>query len=615
MEEVLRVNNVFAAGALKIKSLLPEGSKAEYDKMRHENLDKNGVNRLMSNIIRNGGKDAGDGISRVSNEFYNQATMQGYSTPLDDYYNDSEDRHTLMQEFKTKVDQVNLGKLSSGAKEDALNDLTTSYGARLTDQNLGFLLSKNSTAARMALTGARGNPSQLQQGTSTPLMSKDIKGTPIPVAITSSYAEGLSPAEQIAMSYWGRGNTVSAQLATSKPGAMFKSITPNVYHEVITIPDCHTKNGEMVPVSDKRKLINRYEAVTNHLIDESYYKELKSSGKTSVKVRSVLTCEAPDGICQKCYGKDARATLPDIGENVGVLAAQSASEVLTQMVLSTKHDAKAGKGAKPFDVVSNLLVNPGTFKNKATLSTLNGKVTDITTTPLNDSKVYINGAEHFVPKERGLKVKIGDTVSVGQEISNGISNPRELVSLRGTGEGRRYMADTLRSIYESEGNDLDTRHFDILAKNMIKHVEVIHPGDTDYLPGQKVNINALQKILQKDMEQVPLGAASGRVLAKGILHMTPGTTLDNNHIQELHSHGVDEVLVSKSGLGVNPIVPGLGSVKQLDDNWVSKLAARNLSKTLLTGVAMGHKSDIHSTDPITAYMMGSTFGQGTDGKY
>lgn len=609
------MSNVFAAGALRIKELLPEGSRAEYDKVKHIPMDKGGVNKLISNIIRNGGKDAGNGISRVSNEFYHQATQQGYSTPLDDYYNDSDDRNVLMQEYKSKVDQINLKKMPQSSKEDALNDITTSYGEILKNQNLKYMLSKNSTAARMALTGARGNPHQLQQGTSTPLMSKDIKGTPIPIAITSSYAEGLSPPEQLAMSYWGRGNTVSAQLATSKPGAMFKSITPNVYHEVITIPDCHTGNGEMVSISDKRKVMNRYEAGTNHIIDESYYKELKSSGKTSIKVRGVLTCEADDGICQKCYGKDSRATLPDIGENVGVLAAQSASEVLTQMVLSTKHDAKAGKGAKPFDVVSNLLVNPGTFKNKATLSTLNGKVTDIIKTPLNDHKVFINGAEHFVPKERELNVKVGSTVSIGQEISNGIANPRELVSLRGTGEGRRYMANTLRSIYEGEGNDLDTRHFDILAKNMIKHVEITNPGNTDYLPGQKVSINVLQKELQGDVEQSPLGSASGRTLAKGILHMTPGTTLDDNHIQELHSHGVDSVSVSKSGLGIVPIVPGLNSVKQLDENWVSKLAARDLGKTIKTGVALGHSADVSGTDPIAAYIMGANFGDGKNGKY
>lgn len=609
------MDNVFSAGALRIKELLPEGSRAAYDKVKHIPLDKGGVNKLISNIITNGGKDAADGITRVSNEFYHQATKQGYSTPLDDYYNDSEDRNVMMQEFKSKVGQVNAQLMPQSEMDDRLNDLANHYGDKLSKQNLTYMLGKGSTAARMALTGARGNPSQLQQGTSTPVMSKDIKGTPIPVAITSSYAEGLSPAEQLAMSYWGRGNTVSAQLATSKPGAMFKALTPNMYHEVITIPDCGTTNGESVPIEDKRKVMGRYEAVTNHIIDENYYKDLKSSGKKTIVIRGPLTCEASEGICQKCYGKDSRSSLPDIGENVGVLAAQSASEVLTQMVLSTKHDAKAGKGAKPFDTVNNLLVNPGTFKNKATISTLNGEVTDIIRTPLNDYKIYVNGVEHFVPKERTLRVKVGSKVTIGQELSDGIANPRELVSLRGTGEGRRHMSNTLRAIYEGQGNNLDTRHFDIIAKNMIKHVEVIHPGNTDYLPGQKVNINSLQKELANDSEMVPLSSATGMILAKGVLHMTPGTMLDEDHIGELRSRGINSVSVSKSGIGLIPIVPGLHSVKGLDENWVSKLAARELGKTIKTGVILGHSSPVSSTDPIAAYMMGSDFGEGTNGRY
>ena len=609
------MSSVFSAGALRVKELLPKGAREEYDKVKHIPLDKGGVGRLMSNIIRNGGDDAGDGISRMSNEFFHHATAQGYSTPLDDYHNDSEDRKTLIQEYKSKVDQINVNKMSPGDKEDALNEVTGKYGKILQDQNLAYMIGKGSTAARMAMTGARGNPVQLQQGSSTPLMSKDIQGTPVPIAITSSFAEGLAPAEQIAMSYWGRGNSVSAQLATSKPGALFKSIVTNMFHEVVTVPDCGTKNGEMVKVSDKRKIVNRYEAGTNQLINEGYYKDLQISGKTSVKVRSVLTCEAKDGVCQRCYGKGANAIVPEIGTNVGVLAAQSASEVLTQMVLSTKHDAKAGKGAKPFDVVNNILVNPGSFKNKAILATVKGRVTDIIKTPLNDSKVFIEGVEHFVPKARKLTVKKGDLVSLGQEISLGIANPRELVSLRGMGEGRRFISSTLRSIYEGEGNDLDTRHFDLMAKNMIKHVEISHSGTTGYIPGQKVNINALAKELKGDSEEVDTSESVGKVLSNGALHLTVGTKLDEGHIQELLSHGVNSVKVSRSGIGITPLVPGLNSVKSLDDNWVSKLTARHLEKTIRDGVAFGHSSTIRSTDPIAAYMMGEDFGTGSDGKY
>jgi DNA-directed RNA polymerase subunit beta' len=136
------------------------------------------------------------------------------------------------------------------------------------------MVSRGSTAARMALTGARGNPAQLQQGTASPMMAADVRGVPIPVAIKHSFAEGLSNAEHLAMSYGGRASTVMSQLSTEKPGALFKRLTPTVFHEVITEPDCGTKQGIPIPIGDKLSLIGRYEAGTNHLIDEQYLKEL-----------------------------------------------------------------------------------------------------------------------------------------------------------------------------------------------------------------------------------------------------------------------------------------------------------------------------------------------------
>src|ERR1700744_3218081 len=119
----------------------------------------------------------------------------------------------------------------------------------------------------MARTGARGNPTQLATGTSTPLMSINLRGEIVPFVIKSSFAKGMSPAEMLAMSYMGRGSTVLSQLSTALPGALFKELSPTVFHEVITIPDCGTTNGILLPIVDKKGAIGRYEAGTNTLID------------------------------------------------------------------------------------------------------------------------------------------------------------------------------------------------------------------------------------------------------------------------------------------------------------------------------------------------------------
>lgn len=605
------MTQIITPGALLIKSKLPEEVQKHFDPSKL--LDKNGVKDLMSNVITHGGDKAADTISDLSHLFFNTATHHGYSTPLSDYYNDSDERQALLKEYETAVNHLNDHKdLSERERREQLAELASKYGSTLTKQNLQYMVSRKSTAALMAQTGARGNPNQLQQATSSPIQSKRIDGTPIPLAITHSFAEGLTPAEHLAMSYWGRGNTVSAQLSTSKPGDMFKSITPNLYHEVVTVPDCHTHNGIVEPMSEKKRIIFHYEAGTDRLIDERYFNDLKHDGVKSVKVRNTQTCQAKDGVCQKCYGLDSRGKLPEIGENVGVIAAQSASEVLTQMILGTKHDAKAGKSVNPFDQTSNLLTNQEKFPDKAILSDTNGTVTHIETTSLGDTKVHVSGKEYFIPNSQDVLVGEGHKIKIGQPLSTGMVNPRELVQLRGLGAGRRYMSNKLSEIY---GGGMDPRHFDLVAKNLIKYVKVRDAGDTAYLPGQVLSVNHIQDELQKDTEVLPLERAAGKRLARPVLELTPGTMLDHQHVQYLNKHGINEVHTTNSGLIVDPIVPGIKTAKLNDSNWISRLAFKRIGQTLREAAATGMESAATSTDPIAPYILGGAFGEGDHGKY
>lgn len=602
-------------GALLIKSLLPKTAQKHYDP--HRVLDKNGVKDLMSTIIKHGGEDSHNSISTVSNLFFNTASENGFSTPLDDYHNDSEEREAILDEFATKVKAISSNvKLDKYERAKLLNALSQDIKPRLEQQNVDYLLRKNSTAAKMAQTGARGNTTQLQQGTASPLMAVDVKGLPIPVAIKRSFAEGLTPAEHLAMSYGGRSSTVKTQLSTSKPGEIFKKLTPTLFHEVVTIPDCKTSNGIWLDVSDSRAVIGRYEAATNKFIDETYHRELQSSKGGKVKVRSTLTCEAKDGVCQKCYGINSEGKTPHIGTNVGVLAGQSVSEVLTQAVLSTKHaGGVAGKTRSAFDEAENLLKNPNNFQDKATIAKRNGTVDKVEQTTLKDHKVFIDGQEHFIPKEQDVIVKKGDYVKQGVPISTGVINTRELVNLRGIGAGRVELAKSLRRIYEGDGHKLDPRHFDLVSRNLVKWVKVKNPGDTGFIPGEVVSVNNLEPTLKKDMKKIPITSARGKMLARQALELTPGTIIDSNHLEYLRAGGVREVYVSDTGLQIEALVAGLPNSKRLDDNWISRLSFTHLGDTIANAPALGEKSRIHSTDPVTSYVMGTEFGEGKDGKY
>lgn len=601
------------AGAILLKHSMPTSeAKKNFDIYRP--LDKGGVADMVSMLLKHGGPQAHEHINNLGKVFFNKATEIGASTPLSDYINDSDERQALIQEYDMKVKQLLAKDLSTKEKNDKLAELTGSYNTKIEKQNLSYLLQKGSTAAKMARTGARGNPMQLASGTASPLMSLNAKGELIPVVIKHGFAEGMTPAEHLAMSYMGRGSTVLAQLSTALPGALFKKLAPTVFHEVITIDDCHTKNGILVPVTDKKSALGRYQAETNKLLSEEYLKDLAGSGVEQIKARSPLTCEAHEGICRHCFGLMGNGKLPNIGENVGVIAAQSVSEVLTQAMLSTKHKASVGeRKGNQYEQAANLLLNPAAnFKDEATISEINGKVSAIKPTALGDTHVFINEKMHFIPNDQTVKVAVGEKVKQGQPLSTGTVNPRKLVSLRGLGAGREYMAKELRDIYKG---GLDPRHFEVISKNLMKYVEVTHPGETGFLPGDKVDVANVTKYLNKKSEELAVDKAEGGVLAKGVLNLTPGTLLDGNHIQELKDSGIKTVSITNSGLRVTPIVPGLQTAKLLDPNWVSKLSFSRLKDTLQQSAAIGAESSLHSTDPITPYIIGREFGEGEHGKY
>lgn len=602
------------AGAIQLKHAMPtEASKQHFDIYRP--LDKGGVSDMVNMLLKHGGPEAHEHINNLGKQFFNKATEIGASTPLSDYINDSDERQAIIQEFDLKVKQI-LAKtnITPQQKNKDLTDLTSGYNKRIEVQNINHLLDKGSVAAKMAKTGARGNPTQLASGTSTPLMSLNARGELIPVVIKHSFAEGMTPAEHLAMSYMGRGSTVLAQLSTALPGALFKKLAPTVFHEVITEDDCKTHNGIIADTSDTKSILGRFEADTNRLIDEEELKHIQSSGLKKIKIRSSMTCEAHEGVCKHCFGIMGNGKMPNIGENIGVIAAQSVSEVLTQAMLSTKHKASVGerKGNK-YEQASNLMLNPANnFKDEATISEINGKITSIKPTPLGDTNVFVNEKSHFIPNVQSIKVSVGDTVQQGDALSTGTVNPRKLVALRGLGSGREYMAKELRDIY---GGGLDPRHFEVIAKNLMKYVEVVDPGETGYLTGDKVDVSKVAKFLNKKSEEVSLDKAEGAVLARGVHSLTPGTFMDHNHVEDLRNAGVKTVHITNSGLRVSPIVPGLQTAKLLDPNWISKLSFSRLKDTLQNSAAIGAESDIHSTDPITPYIMGSEFGEGEHGRY
>lgn len=606
------MSNVITPGSLLIKQMLPPQARAKFDTSK--TLDKKGVNDLIVLLLKTSGEQAFPAISNLSKLFFETATNIGSSTPLSDYHNDSAERKVLLDEFEHQVSKILRSKVSKQEKLNALNELATKTSKIAEQKNVEYLLGRGSMAAKMAKTGARGNPRQLAQGTSAPLMAQDVKGNPIPVAITHSFAEGLTPAETFAMSFGGRASTVLSQLSTQKPGELFKRLTPSLFHEVVTMEDCGTKNGVEVPAGDSLQVLGRFEAGSNKFITEDLYSSMPKKGY--VKIRSPLTCEAKEGVCQKCYGVLANGKLPDIGTNVGVLASQSISETLTQAMLSTKHQGGvAGRSRNAYDEAANLLNNPKeNFLDEATLATKPGLVTKVTKDELNNKHIFIEGDPHFVDRFQQVTVEPGDIVDVGQKISTGNVNPRKLAALLGNGEARKSLMESLREVY-SRDTPLDPKHFEVVARNLINFFRVKSPGTTSLLPGEIVSTPTLHKVLRHDEISLPLEQAKGATLSQYAGVATPGTLLTPDIVKHLKKQGISDVKVTNTGVVAEPLVPGLQTAKLLDKNWMSRLAFSKLTRSIEDAAALGEKSPIHGYEPITPYVLGTEFGEGPNGKY
>jgi DNA-directed RNA polymerase subunit beta' len=341
-----------------------------------------------------------------------------------------------------------------------------------------------------------------------------------------------------------------------------------------------------------------------------------------VVVRSPMTCEAPEGICQRCQGEDEKGDLHPIGVNVGVRAANALSEPLTQFALNAKHGVRLLKGSsvklEGIAGLRQLLEVPASFVNKATLAETPGLVTKITPAPHGGTYVNVGEGDHYVAPHLPVLVHEGEKVEAGDRLSEGIPSPAELVHYKGLGAGREYLVRTLHSLYrDANAGDIDKRHLELLARADLGHVRLLETSDRhpDLLRGDLIPYGRFRELAALETERLPVPRAEGHVLGEEVLHFTAGTEVTPSIVNTLQHHGVKDVLVSKSAPRVEFIMKPITRNPLLNPDWMARLAHRYLQDSLLRGAHEGHVSDLHGTHPVPAYAFGAEFGTGTEGHY
>ena len=381
-------------------------------------------------------------------------------------------------------------------------------------------LTASNTINRMVSSGARGNWMQVRQIAGIRGLVANPKGEIMPRPIKSSYREGLSVLEYFIATHGARKGLADTALRTANSGYLTRRLVDVSQDVIVREADCQTSRGLVLPVSetDESGVRSLHEDVENTVhgrvlstdvvdangeivaeagqdMSDALINKLFTAGIDEVRVRSVLTCESAVGVCASCYGRSlATNQLVDIGEAVGIVAAQSIGEPGTQLTMRTFHTG--GVASSDGDITQGLpriqeLFEARTPKGVAPISEVAGRVRiEDTDKSLKIVIVPDNGDEEFaypVLRRAKLLVHDGDSVVVGQQLVTGAVDPKEVLRIRGPREAQKHLVDEVQGVYRSQGVGIHDKHVEVIVRQMLRRVTIIESGDTALLPGELVD--------------------------------------------------------------------------------------------------------------------------------
>jgi DNA-directed RNA polymerase subunit beta' len=397
----------------------------------------------------------------------------------------------------------------------------------------------------MANSGARGNIMQIRQLAGMRGLVANPKGEIIPRPIKSNFREGLSVLEYFISTHGARKGLADTALRTADSGYLTRRLVDVAQEEIVREEDCGTDRSITVQVHVTRPDGSKVKAahVDTSLFGRVLAEDVKVNGKKvasrgselsdeltetvidsgveTVQVRSVITCEAEIGVCQLCYGRSlASGRLVDIGEAVGIIDAQSIGEPGTQLTMRTFHTG----GIAGTDLAGGLprvveLFEARSPKGKATLARTSGvvRITDDEGKGRVITVVGDDGSEdaYVVPGMARLEVSDGDEITAGDPIVDGPRDPKELIEIKGVRETQQYLVNEVQKVYRDQGVSIHDKHIELIVRQMTRRVGVQEPGDSPFLPGERVDQKVYADV-NRQLVQEGLTPAEGRPEMMGI---------------------------------------------------------------------------------------------------
>lgn len=479
-------------------------------------------------------------LDKIKKLGFNFATKAGTTIGVTDIEVPAQ-KEEILSKAEEKVDEIELQFRRGLISDEERYEKVISVWTQATDEVTEVLmesLDRFNPVYMMAISGARGGKQQIRQLAGMRGLMANPSGRIIELPIKANFREGLTVLEYFISTHGARKGLADTALRTADSGYLTRRLVDVSQDVIVREEDCGTTEGVVVKeIRDGNEIIESLDdrivgriaaddvvhpetgeviVKEQELIDEDKAEEILRAGIESVKIRSVLTCRSRHGVCVKCYGRDlATGKIVNIGEAVGIIAAQSIGEPGTQLTMRTFHTG----GVAGDDITQGLprveeLFEARKPKGLAIITEIPGTVKVIETKKKREVEVSneMEKRVYQVPYGARLKVSTGDVVEAGDELTEGSVNPHDILKIKGLRGVQMYLLQEVQRVYRLQGVDINDKHIEIIIRQMLKKVKVENAGDTDLLPGGLVDIFEFEDENNRVIAQGGQPAEARRVL-------------------------------------------------------------------------------------------------------
>ena len=505
-------------------------------------VDKKALGKIIDKCFRKHGNTiTAEVLDHIKSLGFKYSTIGGITVAVADM-KIPECKPALIKAAEDQVEKYEKvfrrGLISDEERYEKVIETWTKTTEKVTDALMDGLERMNNIYI-MAHSGARGSKNQIRQLAGMRGLMANASGKTVEIPVKSNFREGLSVMEYFTSSHGARKGLADTALRTADSGYLTRRLVDVSQDVIVRDYDCGTtETTEIFAITDGNesiedlydRIVGRYtidpivhpetgevlvEADT--MIQEDDAEAIVAAGIEKVNIRTVLNCKTHHGVCSKCYGRNlATGKEVNIGEAVGIIAAQSIGEPGTQLTMRTFHTGGVAGG----DITQGLprveeLFEARKPKGLATITEISGRVEIDETGKRKEVVVIPDEGErevYQIPYGSRLKVKQGQRVEAGDPLTQGSINPHDIVRVKGIGGVQDYIVKEVQRVYRLQGVDINDKHIEVIVRQMLSKVKVEDPGDTDLLPGGYEDVLTFQECNEEAEAKGLRPAVAKRVL-------------------------------------------------------------------------------------------------------